>query len=314
MKKIILLFSVLLSVFSVKSQQAKWIPFEWVGEFVSDKYFDKLAIKVPVQINNIEDNLYMQFDLGATNTVIYGKSFSPYLEKNKDLLHNLDTANTFIMQGKNYPKFTDVSLKLGNVTFKSDVGLFKNHGSTIAKDSIGNGRSKLIGTLAPDLFKNKILIIDFPKNRFAVLSSIDELDKTFKKDIKFFTFQKFGDRIKIPVQVNDKIEHVLYDTGASIFPLQISKDQVSRVSNSKIVDTLKVNSWGEKVEFYGVQLMNPLVIGNRSFPNVIAYYEHRNEASDFFKKENLLGLMGNVLFLDKIVIIDYQNDKIGLID
>ena len=311
-KKFIILF-ILVGCSFVHGQSMKSIPFEWGGDSVSGRYFDKLTIDVPVQIGNISDNLYMQLDLGAITTVIYEKSFSSYLSLNRDLVNRIDTTLTFLIEGKVNPKIRDVSLKLGDVEIgEHNIGLFRNYGTIVPKDSIGNSKSKHIGTLGPDIFKNKVLVINFPEQKMLILSSVNELPKKVVTNTKFITFQESRNRIKIPIKINDKIEQVLYDTGASIFPLSTSKEQAMKFPNSIVTDTLKVNSWGEKVIFYGVQLNGPVSVGNQSFSDVTAYYDGRAIASDFFKKEKIWGLAGNALFLDKTLVIDYLNKKIGI--
>jgi len=63
------------------SQQLKWIPFHWEGSEMSNKYFDKLSISIPVKVENLPYKFSMQFDLGATSTMFYGNSIAPYLDK-----------------------------------------------------------------------------------------------------------------------------------------------------------------------------------------------------------------------------------------
>lgn len=311
-KQFIILF-ILVGCSFAHGQSMKSIPFEWAGDSVSGRYFDKLSIDVPVQIENISDNLYMQLDLGAATTVIYEKSFSSYLLLNRDLLNRVDSTVTFIIEGKVNPKIRDVSLKLGDVEVgKHNIGIFQNYGTVIPKDSIGNSKSKHIGTLAPDIFKNKVLVINFPKQEISILSSVNELPSEVVTNINFITFQESRNRINIPIKINGKTEQVLYDTGASIFPLMTSKERAIEFPRYIVTDTLKVTSWGEKVMYYGIQLNDPVSIGNQSFADVTAYYDERTIASDFFKKEKIWGLAGNALFLDKTLIIDYLNKKIGI--
>lgn len=311
-KKIVTLF-IFIGCSFAHGQSIQWIPFEWASDSYSGRYFDKVAINVPVQIEDISDNLYMQLDLGAITTVIYEKSFAPYLSLHKNLLNRIDTTLTFTIEGKTNPKFRGMNMKLGDMEIgEHNIGLFQNYGPIIPKDSIGNSKSKHIGTLGPDIFKDKVLVINFPEQKISILSSVNELPKEDIANIKFIPFQESRNRIKIPMKINGKIEQVLYDTGASIFPLNTSKEIVMEFPNSTITDSLKVNSWGEKITFYGVQLGSPVSIGNQSFSNVTAYYDERSMASDFFKRENIWGFAGNVLFLDKTLVIDYINKTIGI--
>jgi len=311
-KKIVTLF-ILIGCSFAHGQNIKWIPFEWVSDSSSGRYFEKAGINVPVQIEDISDNLYMQLDLGAITTVLYEKSFAPYLSLHQNLVNRLDTTLTFTIEGKTNPKFRDIQMKLGDVEIgEHNIGLFQNYGPIIPKDSIGNSKSKHIGTLGPDIFKDKVLVINFPEQKISILSSVSELPKEDIANLKFIPFLVSRNRIKIPMEINGKVQHVLYDTGSSIFPLNTSKEQVMEFPNATVTDSLKVNSWGEQITLYGVQLGSPVSIGNQSFSGVTAYYDERSVASDFFKRENIWGFAGNTLFLDKTLVIDYKNKTIGI--
>jgi hypothetical protein len=73
----------------------------------------------------------------------------------------------------------NVDLKLGNVVFqKIQVGLFKKYGNSLTSDSIKTPTVKHIGTIAPDLFKNKILIIDYPHKKLCI---VDKLPSKYLK-------------------------------------------------------------------------------------------------------------------------------------
>src|SRR5690606_10654906 len=278
LKKFLILF-LLFGYLNTDAQQIQWIPFEWASDSISGRYFDKMAIDIPVQIEDISDNLYMQLDLGAITTVLYEKSFAPYLSLHPNLLSRLDTTLTFTIEGKTNPKFRGMQMKLGDVEIgEHHIGLFQNYGPIITKDSVGNSTSKHIGTLAPDMFKNKVLIINFPEQKISILSSVDDLPKEDIVNIEFIPFEENRNRIKIPMEINGKLEQVLYDTGASIFPLNTSKERLMEFPNATVTDSLKVNSWGEKITFYGVQLGSPVSIGKQSFSDVTAYYDERSMA------------------------------------
>jgi hypothetical protein len=65
-----------------------------------------------------------------------------------------------------------------------EVGYFENFGTTIDKDSVSSVTEKQIGTIGPDLFQNKILIIDYPQKRIGVCQEVP-------KQYRAATFQPF---------------------------------------------------------------------------------------------------------------------------
>lgn len=44
------------------------------------------------------------------------------------------------------------------------------------------------------------------------------------------------------------------------------------------------------------------------------YANPRKDFEQFFKEEKILGIMGNSLFLDKEIVIDYRNKKFGIVN
>ena len=61
--------------------KSDWINFDWHGETIFGKYYPKVAISIPMKIENLPYNFCGQFDLGATTTMIYENSFKPFSEK-----------------------------------------------------------------------------------------------------------------------------------------------------------------------------------------------------------------------------------------
>lgn len=290
-------------------QKIEWIPFNWQGDSVSGKYLDKLYITIPVTIDNMPNKFNMQFDLGAKSTMIYGKSFENYLDNNKNLSKKIDTSLVFWMDnGKNF-KFKNVDFKLGKVSFGNrDIGLFKDFGDIIPIDSIITNSEKHIGTIAPDLFQDKILIIDYPNKRICVTS---ELPKQFVK-ANFRPYKIKDGRIKIPFLINNKQEDLLFDTGSSLFALMTTEERAKQISNEKIIDSLKISSWGEYYMVYGQTVNSKIKFGKKELKPATVFYDRLNKFDKFYDEEKIWGNTGNAYFLNNIVIIDYKKKLFGV--
>lgn len=303
-------FLLLFFTVTVNAQDLKWIPFKWTGDSISGKYFDKFSIVIPVKIDNIPARFNMQFDLGAVKTVIYGNSIQPYLDAYPALKNKIDTSKKFLIQGANNPMFTDMILQMGTTSFKGiEIGYFKNFGGKINRDSILSGTEKHIGTIGPDLFQNKILIIDYLQKRIGVC---DELPKQYKM-ATFQPFKSDDGRIKIPLVINDKTEYLLFDTGSSIFTLTTTKKDALQTASPEIVDSLSVFSWGKKLTYYGVKTNKPIKFGNKVLKGSLVYYDEQETFQDFYKFVKIWGLTGNVFFLKNTVIIDYKKKLFGVL-
>ena len=302
----------ILSILSIaaNAQNIKWIPFKWASDTISGKYFEKSAIVIPVKVDNIPANFNMQFDLGAVRTVFYGNAILNYLDAYPTLKNKIDTSKTFLIQGANNPMFTAISLQMGTTSFKGiEVGYFKNFGSKISKDSIGSASEKHIGTIGPDLFQNKVLIIDYVGQRIGLC---EKLPKQYRS-AAFLPFKSDDGRPKIPLNINGKIEDVMFDTGSSIFTLQTTKKEALLSANSTIVDSLSVFSWGKKLMFYGVKTKSPIMFGNKTLNSSVIYYDEQETFQDFYKYVKIWGLTGNAFFLKNTVIIDYKNKVFGVL-
>lgn len=300
----------LISNIAAKAQEIKWIPFEWNGETISGKYFDKFSMAIPVEIDNIPANFNMQFDLGAVKTVIYGNAFLPYLDAYPGLKNKIDSSKKFLIQGEENPVFTNMALQMGPVSFMDiEIGYFKNFGSKIDKDSIHSGTAKHIGTIGPDLFQNKVLIIDYPKKRIAIC---EEIPKQYKR-ATFKPFKSDDGRPKIPLLINGKTEDVMFDTGSSIFTVTTTKINALQTAKPEVVDSLSVSSWGKQITFYGVRINQPIKFGDKTLNGSLVYYDEQETFQDFYKFVKIWGLAGNVFFLQNTVIIDYKNKTFGVL-
>ena len=290
-------------------QKINWIPFNWVGDSISGKYFDKLAITIPITLDNLPNKINMQFDLGANETVIYGNSIKPYLEQYSELNNKIDTTLKFRIQSQTNYKFRNVALKLGNVSFGNrNIGHFKNFGDNISKDSINTSTEKSIGTIGPDLFENKVLIIDYPNKRLAVTA---ELPKQFLK-AQFRQYKIKDGRIKIPITINGKDEDVMFDTGSSLFALITTTRRANEISNKPIVDSLKISSWGVFYMVYAQAIKSKVLFGQKQLNKANVYFDTKKGNEDFYKEEEIWGITGNAYFLKNIVIIDYKNKRFGV--
>lgn len=299
MKNYLLVLFLLISITSY-AQTPEWIPFTWASGRISGRSMDKLAIKIPVTIDELPHTFEMQLDLGAVETMFYEKSLNAYLSKHPSLRNKLDTTKIAWINSQPNPIFQHVDLKLGKVDFKDrDVALYKN---------FGRENSEIIGTIAPDLLQNRILIIDYTSNRMAVT---DNLPKEYQ-DASFEKFEIKKGRIRIPFQINGKTEYLMFDTGSSMFALSTSRKNASEIGGDKIIDSLIVPSWGKKLTIYGLNTVVPIMFGNKKLENSVVYYDNDENSDYFYESEKIWGITGNAYFFNNIIIIDYKNNRFGV--
>jgi len=303
---------------SNKKQNANkqnWINFDWVGDSISNKYYEKIAITIPFSIEGIPHQFNSQFDLGATSTMVYGNSIKPYLIKYQELGKKLDTINkTHWLQSQKVGAFKDISFKLDTVLFQNqELVHFEGYGDELTIDSIETKTIKHIGTIGPNLFQNKYLVIDFPNHRMVVL---DSLSVDYIKRANFVDAKLDDGRIKVPVTINDRTEYFMFDTGSSLFPLVVSKKSIQNISiANKAVDTLNISTWGEYYDVHGYNMTSKISIGDSKVnTDNFKVYDSKKEFDQFYENEGIMGIMGNSFFLEKKIIIDYKNKRFGIID
>ena len=292
--------------------KSDWINFDWHGETIFGKYYPKVAISIPMKIENLPYNFCGQFDLGATTTMIYENSFKPFSEKYPMVLQKLDTTiNPYYLNGRKSYFIKNLNFKLDKTTFQDrNIALIPNFGDEIPNDSINSKVQKLIGTIAPDLFKGKILVIDFVHNR---LKTFDKLPKQFKK-ANFVTAVIRKGRIKIPILIGDSIQYVMFDTGNCLGDLLLDKETIKKFTNQNepTENYLDGKSWGQTITFYTKNLSNSVFFNNRNLNIKNAIFSNQDSDVQFNQEEKIIGLIGPILFSKNIIIIDYKNSKFGV--
>ena len=277
-----------------QKQSVEWIPFIWEGDTISGKYIEKAFIYIPVKIDDLPHDFTMQLDLGANKTVFYGNTIYPYLKEYTSLTDNYNT-----------PMLNNVRIQMGTVEFKSiDVGYMSGFGEKIHKDSLHTKTLKHIGTIAPDIFRDKILVIDYKSNRLAVSGSLpDEY-----RDLPAEEFELKDGIIKLPFRINEKDCKLMFDTGSSSFQLVTSRERALEISDSVIIDSLSGPLWwGKEITFYGLNVNKTIKFKGYVLENSKVYYDKDGLWNEIFDSFDIWGITGNAYFFDNIVIIDYRN-------
>lgn len=277
-----------------QKQSIEWIPFNWEGDSISGKYIEKAYLYIPVKIEDLPCDFTMQLDLGVEQTVFYGNSIDSYLEEFTSLADKYQK-----------PMFSNVSLHMGSVKFKGiDVGYYTDFGEEISKDSLYSKTPKHIGTIASDIFRNKILVIDYKSCRLAILDSLS----VEYNDLPAEKIELRDGRMKIPFRINGEECKLMFDTGSSPFQLVTTKERALEISDSVIVDSLSGPLWwGKEITFYGLEVNKPIDFGGKVPERSRVYYVNDGLWDEGYKSFDVWGITGNAYFFDNILIIDYKN-------
>lgn len=302
-------FLFLLVTTAASGQQLPWIPFGWEGTTLAGRRFDKVAITVPVSLDNLPHQFNMQLDLGAITTMVYGNPIAPYLAKYPALHAKFDTTRTFYIQSQKNGQLVGVRLHLGKVDFGArDLGFFKHFGDSLTPQTLANKAEVHVGTIAPDLFQNRVLIIDYPHNRLCVT---DKVPAAYA-GASFQPFKIKDGRIRIPLRINNQPEDLLFDTGSSLFALLTTRQRAIEATTGVVKDSIKTSSWGEYYYVYGRSPKGSIYFGNKQLASALVYSDNLGKSDEFYAEENVWGITGNAYFLHNTVIIDYKNHVFGV--
>jgi len=278
--KIISTFIILFFVSQASISQTTTINFEWSNDSLNGLLFEKTAMHIPIHFENDTNTYYFQLDTGSDQTFLYSYDS---LQINLPLSHLTENV------------------------FKSDIGLLNVVKLNTKKCYLEDGRLH-IGTLGADFFTKKIVEIDFPMQQIRFLPSYDST--SFKlKAMKL----SYGRPI-IQIESQNKTYDFLFDTGSSLFELWTTKSIWNKFrEKSSNVDEFPISSWGKINTAYRTTLNRNFSI---CFCNSIKikhiWYNSNKNFAQGFRSLIIDGIIGNKPFLDQILLIDFENKKIGV--
>lgn len=279
-----------------------WMPFYWVSDSMGHKYYQKTAMLIRAKLNELPYTFTFQFDLGSFKTILYERNLSEVLKAHPALRNNIGRLKPFLQFWNSNKSFRNIKLDPGPVQLTSDNCMIeKNYGNKISlKDSF-----IALGTIGADVFRDKVLIMDYPNERFAICDSVPA-----GYSISFSGIDLLKDgRVLLPMKIKNKNYKILFDNGSSLFPLLVTDDKIGDFAVSSPVDTIATNSWGTIHDLIGRKMKDSFQLANQLVPGVVLYADQRREA----RTNQFDGITGNALFWDKIIIIDFRNKRFGIV-
>ncbi|SMG49181.1 hypothetical protein SAMN05661096_03577 [Marivirga sericea] len=257
------------------------------------------AFFVKVKLNGIDDSFYMQFDTGTSQSLLYGKTLNTLKQK--------------------YPSFEPVKSQSGSSWLESPnlvIGKLSFDAEKIlALDDLGSDEIDssfiIIGTIGFDAIVGRKLILDFKNNRLTITNKdINNLGFSFT-EVAGASIDRFP--ILIPAVVNENKVQLSYDTGSSMFPLVVDNQKLIGLKNAEPIDTLCcVTSWGKSFNFYRRKLNTSIKIGELTEEKPYVYSSNAMEQYSIFPSWLMMGLTGNQMFLNKVILVDTENNIFGI--
>lgn len=278
------------------------LPFYWQGDTVNGKWEPHSAMLIPVKLNNCAKQFYMQFDLGAPNSLFYKNKLAAIQEKYPGA----------IPLGEPAGKLTQFTFRAGKTSIQAkEIAVKQFDSSTI------NWRHKksieIIGTIGADLVNGKVAIIDYPNRKLTISETIPEklLAKLTLTELVYM-----HKKILIPATINGRETVLYFDTGSSMFSLLTDKKTADSlaIAGSVAVQS-RVRSWNRVLTANSLPTNHSIVICNTSIP--IRYVTHIEGASkaqvEQMMKLGIGGMTGNKLFLEYQLVLDTKNKRMGIV-
>ena len=218
-----------------------WTPFQWVSATIAGRTFDKAALLVPITADTLGGTYWLQLDTGADSDVwLYTAPLAQLLRRHGAAR---DTTTWFeIPQGR-----------IGAYPLREHaVNIRRVQGDTVRAD---NPYPK-IGTLGLNFFRSRVLLLDFPGQRFAILDSAAAIPHWIEEQASWVVVDYRNDKVFLPLTLAGiRYDDFFYDSGASLFPVSTTKEIWQRATGRRgdepdnVVWT--VSSFGQDVTLIG---------------------------------------------------------------
>jgi hypothetical protein len=278
-----------------------WIELKWIENEINGKQYKKAGISIDFDIKRFKQRLSLQFDTGSQQSFVSAEAFDYLVDKYPELASKIDTLE--------YDEInSDIVLK-GLVVNTSEQEFLLNIYKGESEGSESKTSNNIIrGTLGADFCADKIVIINYPDERIAFESKIPDDWYNTLIDCE----STFG-KLNIPIEVKNKKNFVLFDTGASFFELVTTPEGYRLFfENMDFAEEIEVPSFGTILKFKGKRTTDNIMVAGKEIKMPYVYYSENPDVIHFIKESELFGVTGNALFLNDVVIIDFANQKFGL--
>jgi hypothetical protein len=242
--------------------------------------------------------------------MFYGNAVAPFLERYPSLAAKLRTTEYSWLPSR----FSSISLGFETVVLDDiTVANRENYGDMITESDLDSDKEIQIGTIGSQIAWNKILIIDYPGQRFAVTETMPQEYQSLPAiecELREWN-EPWGGKFLFPLMLNGKTEKAVFDTGSSMFFLITSKEKAVSIASPDVVDTMTAGSWGQAITINGHEIVKDVYFGDKNLKGQTVYYDISGSTDDDFSGD-IWGITGNVPFIENIVVLDYVNKTVRI--
>ncbi len=274
----------------------QWIPFLWSSDEIDGRRFERSAMFLQGRVEPLNAEGVFQFDLGVPYSILYGRSFPG------DALKPFGTSRTVRFNGRQIP-IVDVSITFPTVKVE-DPALLEDFGGDEELEGY-----RILGTVGINMVEGKVLIIDFPRKRMAILPAIPDTLNVKLAPLK----RTRSGHIVLEVEMDGQKVNFAYDSGSSIFGLLTTHEIWQRLTDGVITDSFNIYAWGQKHTVYAAKLKRKVSIAGVPLQIEEAHYVDIPGGDEFFKANGITAMMGNRPFWNMVVILDLKEGRFGIL-
>lgn len=277
------------------------VAFRWQGDSVLNAWEPHAAMLVPIRLAGCPRPFYLQFDLGAPQSILYESKLNAVRSRYPAAAPPIEAGiirNFTCTLGEAPVSFPSISVKpLG----------------TTGIDWQDTSGYDIIGTLGADAISGRAAVIDYPLQTLALSSAIPG-NLLPRLSLANFTFAR--NRILLPATVNGKETLLFFDTGSSMFELLTDPETARQLAlPGSTPRSYAVNSWGKSLTANTSPANGAIGLAGHAIPlRSVSFMEGADPAQVAFMRQlGIGGMTGNKLFLQHILVLDTKRQLFGLI-
>lgn len=290
---------------------APWIPFRWQADTMGGHVEPHAFLYVPVTLDGVAGTYFLQLDTGAGWPRWYEVPMRQLLPRALRVPGRDTAADEVLMRGR-----------IGHVALSRDTFLIeKGFGDSLPLKRGVASAPRVIGTLGLRFFRDRLLVLDFPHRRFAIVARDEALPIDVPRDVSYVPARYEHGYLFVSMTLAGRtVNDFFFDTGASSFALETTaaswRTLTGRTGNEADNRRMQVSSWGKLVEDIGAPLAGDAVIGPVHVSRPLVFHQREVAgAPDFFARDpnHSGGLFGNAMFADAhVVIVDIPRRRFGI--
>ena len=283
-----------------------WHPFQWIRFDMQGRVFEKAAIYVPFTSDTLGGTYWLQLDTGSDVALrIYRAPLKQLLARRGAAY---DSTRALRMSGR-VGAYEVRSERLTDPRFVGD---------TITSDD----PHPKIGTLGLSFFRSRVLLLDMPRARFAILDSAAALPAWIAARVRWVPAEYRNEKLFVPLTLNGRTyDGFFYDSGASLFALnttpEIWRQATGRTGSEPDNERWTVPSFGQQIVMQGAPVQGRVAVGAAALERPLAFHLAEGPERLDFRTWSfpVSGLFGNALFYDRhLVIVDLPRRRFGLVE